>query len=99
MSRTKRGVAYKHYWGSTKEEAKKFAEEYDKEYFTRWYLLHGTDAKNWSPHTHYYFNIANRVGRRIARDSLRPHLIMDEDYDFDDARYLAKYKGVWWDIY
>ena len=102
MARTKRSTAYKHYWGSTKEEAKEFAEEYDthnRDYFMRWYLLHGTDAKNWSPRTHYYFNRAHRVGRRLERDSLRPHLVMDENYDFDDSRYRRKLKGVWWEIY
>ena len=26
MARTKRGVAYKHYWGGTKEEARKWAD-------------------------------------------------------------------------
>ena len=103
MARTKRGTAYKHYWGGTKEEAKKFAEEYEDsrfyDYFYRWYLLHGTDAKNVTPGTHYYFNQINRIGRRVARDQLRPHIVLDEDFEFDDSRYIRRYKGVWWDIY
>jgi len=103
MARTKRGIAYKHYWGNTKEESKKWAEEFEgtrsEDYFTRNYLLHGTDAKNWNPPTHYYFNRVNRTGRRVARDQLRPHIVLGEDFDFDDSRYRARYKGVWWDIY
>jgi len=103
MARTKRGTAYKHYWGGTKEEAKKWAEEFkgsrSEDYFYRIYLLHGTDAKNFSPRTHYYFNRVHRIGRRVARDQLRPHLVLGEDYDFDDSHYIARYKGVWWDIY
>ena len=98
MSRTKRGIAYKNYWGSTKEEAKKFAEEYGDTYFTRWYLLHGTDAKNWGPGTREYFNRAHRAGRCAARNQLRPHLINDE-FDFDPSTHTRKLKGVWWEIY
>lgn len=99
MSRTKRNVAWKHYWGNSKETAKKWMEEYpgDK-YFERNYLLHGTDAKNWSPRTHYYFNRIHRVGRRVERDQLRPQNIT-EDFEFDDSHYRRRYKGVWWDIY
>ena len=103
MARTKRGVAYKHYWGNTKENAKKWAEEFagtrSEDYYLRNYLLHGTDAKNWSPSTHYYFNRIHRIGRRVARDQLRPHMVLDENFDFDDSHYRARYKGVWWDIY
>jgi len=103
MARTKRGVAYKHYWGGTKEEARKWADRFGKshysDYYERLYLLHGTDAKNFSPHTHEYFNRVNRVGRRVARDQLRPHIVLGEDFDFDDSQYRRRYKGVWWDIY
>ena len=103
MARTKRGVAYKHYWGNTKEHAKKWAEEFkgtrSEDYFLRNYLLHGTDAKNWSPSTHYYFNRIHRIGRRVARDQLRPHIVLGENFDFDDSKYRARYKAVWWDIY
>jgi hypothetical protein len=102
MSRTKRGIAYKHYWGNTKENAKKWAEEFkgtrSETYYERNYLLHGTDAKNWSPRTHYYFNRIHRIGRSVERDQLRPQNIT-EDFEFDDSRYRARYKGVWWDIY
>lgn len=103
MAKTKRGIAYRHCWGGTKKEAKKWADEFSDsryhDYFYRNYLLHGTDAKNWNPSTHYYFNQAHRVGRRVARDQLRPHIVLDENFDFDDSRYRARYKGVWWDIY
>ena len=103
MARTKRNVPYKHYWGMTKHEAKKLVEEYEGSRIENWakrnYLLHGTDAKNHSPSTHYYFNRVNRVGRRVARDQLRPHIVLGEDYDYDDSHYRARYKGVWWDIY
>ena len=104
MARTKRGVAYKHYWGNTKEQARQWAEEfkdskYYENYYHRLYLLHGTDAKNFTPGTHAYYNVVHRLGRRIARDQLRPHIVLGEDFDFDDSRYRAKYKGVWWEIY
>ncbi len=103
MARTKRNVAHKHYWGMTKQQAKEWAEEFKgtrmETYFERNYLLHGTDAKNWSPSTHYYFNRVNRIGRRVARDQLRPHIVLGENYDFDDSHYRARWKGVWWDIY
>ena len=103
MSRTRRNIPHKHYWGCTKNEAKKWAEEFKGSsygnYFYRNYLLHGTDAKMHSPRTHEYFNRVNRIGRRVARDQLRPHIVLDEDFDFDDSHYRARYKGVWWDIY
>ncbi len=103
MARTYRGTAHKHYWGNTKENAKKWALEFrgtiSENYYERNYLLHGTDAKNWSPRTHYYFNRVNRIGRRVARDQLRPHIVLGENYDYDDSHYRARYKGVWWDIY
>ena len=107
MSRTKRAVPYKHYWGSTKEECKRRWEEElkfpsrwsDPSYYERAYLLHGTDAKNYSYPTHSYFNVVNRIGRRVARDQLRPHIVLGEDFDYDDSHYIARYKGVWWDIY
>ena len=109
MARTKRGVPYKHYWGSTKEETKQRWLESLEEPPSRWgwksdhwereYLLHGTDARNFSYPTHYYFNRVNRIGRRVARDQLRPHIVLGGDFDFDDSHYRARYKGVWWDIY
>ena len=103
MARTKRGVAYRHYWGGTKEDAKKWLDEFGESrysgYFERLYLLHGTDAKNFSPGSREYYNRAHRVGRRVARDQLRPHIVLGEDYDFDDSRYRAAYKHVWWEIY
>jgi hypothetical protein len=111
MSRTKRNVPYKHYWGYTKKEKKRDWEEardtpkytwMDKSYVDRLernYLLHGTESRNYSYPTREYFNQAHRVGRRVARDQLRPHVIMGENFDFDDSRYYRKYKGVWWDIY
>ena len=103
MARTKRGIAWKHYWGGTKADAKKWAEQFEGssyyDYYERLYLLHGTDAKNFSPSTHYYFNRVNRIGRRVARDQLRPHIVLGKDYDFDDSHYRKRYKGVWWDIY
>ena len=103
MARTKRGVAHKHYWGNTKKEAENWANRFRgtimENYFERNYLLHGTDTKNWSPRTHEYYNRAHRIGRQVARDQLRPHIVLGEDYDFDDSRYRAAYKHVWWDIY
>ena len=107
MARTKRGIPYKHYWGSTKKELRAWIDReplypwapYWKEKLERDYLLHGTESRNHCVGTHEYFNRANRVGRRVARDQLRPHIVLDEDFDFDDSRYRAKYKGVWWDIY
>jgi len=110
MARTRRGVPFKHYWGDTKTEAKL---RWEKELVNphKWssidwerrlerdYLLHGTDARNFSPPTHEYFNRVNRIGRRVARDQLRPHIVLGEDFDFDDSRYRRRYKGVWWDIY
>jgi hypothetical protein len=104
MARTKRNIPYNHYWGGTKAEAKKWAEEFIDSryegYFNRLYLLHGTDAKNFSPRRKkWIFNQTHRVGRRIKRDQLRPHIVMGEDYDFDDSHYIARYKGAWWDIY
>ena len=104
MARTKRNIPYKHYWGSTKEEKKRRRDQAEPgdwlyEYYDRSYKLHGTDAMNLCYHTHYFFNRVNRIGRRIARDQLRPHIVLGEDYDFDDSHYRARYKGVWWDIY
>ena len=107
MARTRRGIPYKHYWGSTKKELREWIDKYPETPWTvrykisleRDFLLHGTDSRNYTPGTHEYFNRANRVGRRIERDSLRPHLVLAEDYDFDDSHYRRKYKGVWWDIY
>ena len=110
MARTKRSVPFKHYWGDTKAEVK-LRWEKEKENPHKWgsadwertlerdYLLHGTDARNFNYPTHYYFNRVNRIGRRVARDQLRPHIVLGEDFDFDDSRYRARYKGVWWDIY
>jgi hypothetical protein len=113
MSRTTRGIPYKHYWGSTIKEEKAKIEEYKNGIPYKWgfaddrfikqlerdLLLHGTESRNYSCSTHYYFNRAHRVGRRVARDQLRPHIVLDDDYDFDDSRYVRVYKGVWWDIY
>ena len=104
MARTKRGVAYRHYWGGTKENAKEWADEFVGSryhtYFERNYLLHGTDAKNWSPRRKkYIFNRTHRVGRRVERDQLRPHLVVDENFDFDDSLYRRRYRSAWWDIY
>lgn len=103
MARTKRNTPYRHYWAMTRDEAKEWCESNWNskyaEYYYRAYLLHGTDAGNVSPRTHEYFNRAHRIGRRTARDQLRPHFVMDEDFEFDDSKYVSKYKGVWWDIY
>lgn len=103
MARTRRGVPYKHYWGGTKEEVKKQAEEFSSSpyfrYFERAYKLHGTDAMNYSRGTTEYYKIAHRKGRCLERTKLRPHLVQDEDYEFDDSAYRSKYLGVWWDIY
>jgi hypothetical protein len=106
MARTKRAVPYKHYWGSTKAEKKRDWEKYtpcrwgyQEDWYKREYLLHGTDAKNYTFPTHEWFNFAHRVGRRVARDQLRPHIVLGEDYEFDDSRYCRKLKGVWWEIY
>lgn len=104
MARTKRNIPHKHYWGNTKKQLKLYIEQlpdYLSEYkqsLQRDYLLHGTESRNYSMGTHEYFNRAHRVGRRIEREQLRPQNIQD-DYDFDDSRYRAKYKGVWWEIY
>lgn len=103
MARTKRNIAYKHYWSASKERAREHADNWKgsryHNYFYRFYLLHGTDSKAPNLRTRRYFNDAHRVGRRVARDQLRPQYVMEEDFDFDDARYTSKYKGVWWEIY
>ena len=111
MARTRRAVPYKHYWGSTKAEKKRDWEscrdnpQYSwmnqvwLDQLERAYLLHGTDGKNYSYPTHYYFNRVNRIGRRIEKDQLRPHIVLGDDFEFDDSRYIARYKGVWWEIY
>jgi hypothetical protein len=111
MARTKRNIPYKHYWGCTKKTLKeriedaKYRFEYEGwgkryiDYLERDYKLHGTESRNYSCCTHEYFNRAHRVGRRIARDNLRPHIVLGENYDFDDAHYRRKLKGVWWEIY
>jgi hypothetical protein len=105
MSRTKRGVAHKHYWGQTKKEMREWIDRCPNrdsvwmEKLERDILLHGTESRNYAVGTHEYFNRVNRIGRRIARDQLRPHIVLSEDYDFDDSHYRARYKGVWWDIY
>src|SRR6056300_1121217 len=104
MSRTYRKIPYKHYWGCTKNELKRRIDEYEPN--TSWgqrylnsmkrdYLLFGTESRNYTCNTHYYFNRVNRIGRALERNKLRPHLI-DEDYEFDDSHYRARYKGVWW---
>ena len=105
MARTRRGVPHKHYWGQTKKEMREWIDRYPKfdsvwmEKLERDYLLHGTESRNYAVGTHEYFNRVNRIGRRVARDQLRPHIVLGEDYDFDDSHYRARYKGVWWDIY
>ena len=88
----------------TKDEAIEWMKGHDPNsrffnYYYRAVLLHGTDAGNHSPGSREWFKFAHRKGRRIERDKLRPHLVMDEDYWFDDSAYKIKYKGVWWDIY
>ena len=112
MSRTTRAVPYKHYWGRTVMEEQAWREECLESpnysyvgteiYIThlkRDILLHGTESRNHTYPTHEWFNYANRVARRVARDQLRPHIVLGEDYEFDDSRAVCKYKGVWWDIY
>jgi hypothetical protein len=110
MARTKREIPYKHYWGYTKDECKRdweksldepkhaYSGRYDR-YRERAYLLHGTDTMNHCYPTHEYFNRIHRVGRALERDQLRPHIVLGDDFDFDDSHYIAKYKGVWWEIY
>jgi hypothetical protein len=107
MARTKRGPPYSHYWGWTKQGLREWIDNYPeypwadeyKQRLERDLLLIDTDSRNVCPPTREWFNRAHRVGRRMARDSLRPHLVMDEDYDFDDSHYRRKLKGVWWEIY
>ena len=114
MSRTYRAVPYKHYWGDTKEDLKRRIKDWEDgnpwgaksswaqshiDNMKRDLLLHGTESRNYCYPTHEWFNFAHRVGRRVARDQLRPHIVLGENYDFDDSRYRRKYKGVWWDIY
>lgn len=107
MSRTRRNIPYKHYWGQTKKELRKWIDEYPTtlwsanwiERLERDYLLHGTESRNHAVGTHEYFNRANRVGRRVARDQLRPQNVQDENFDFDDSHYRRKVKSVWWEIY
>jgi len=107
MARTKRNIPYKHYWGMTKKELRDWIDRYPdyprapeyKKSLERDYLLHGTESRNHCYSTHEWFNYAHRVGRRVARDQFRPHIVLSENYDFDDSRYRAKLKGVWWDIY
>lgn len=103
MSRTKRKPQLRHYWGCTKREAAKLAESFKgtryEDRFYHDYRLHGTDNTNVSYGTREYFNRAHRIGRAIVRNKLRPHLVQDEDYYFDDSRYYRVYKQVWWEIY
>ena len=101
MARTKRNIPYRKYWAMTKDEAKSWCEEFRNsryfEYYYRAYLLHGTDAGNHTCNSGQYFNKAHRVGRRIEREQLRPHIIIDTE--FDDSRYREIYKGIWWDLF
>ena len=107
MARTRRNVQWRYYWGNTKEHLRDFIDKYPdypwtdkfKEQLERDYLLHGTESRNYAIGTHEYFNRANRVGRRVARDQLRPQYVMEEDFEFDDSHYRKKYKGIWWEIY
>lgn len=106
MSRTYRNIPYKRYWGQSKQELRRWIDQYDftwspryKERLERDYLLHGTESRNYTVDTHYYFNRVNRIGRRVARDQLRPHIVLSDNYEFDDSHYRARYKGVWWDIF
>lgn len=106
MSRTYRATVYKHYWGSTKAEAKRDWENftpsrwgYKETYYKREYQLHGTDSRNYCVCTHEYFNRVHRIGRRVARDQLRPHIVLGDNFEFDHSHYIARLKGVWWDIY
>ena len=100
MSRTRRNIPYKHYWGDTKEECKNWADQFKGtryyDYYYHRYLLHGTDTANVGYRTHEYFNRAHRLRRRLERDQLRPHIASE---DFDDSRAVQKYRGIWWEIY
>ena len=82
-----------------RELCDKYGQERWRSSFYRAYLLHGTDAGNLNPKTHEFYNRAHRVRRRMERDQLRPHLVQDEDFYFDDSHAIQKYKGVWWEIY
>jgi len=114
MARTFRNIPYKHYWGESKAEAKKRWEDVrdgkkvwsyftpDQDYIDelkRDYHLHGTESRNYCYPTHWYFNRVHRIGRALERNQLRPHKILEDDFDFDDSHYRAHYKGVWWEIY
>lgn len=107
MSRTRRNIPHKHYWGWTKKEMREWIDLYPdnpfnpgwKDRLERDLLLHGTESRNHAVGSREYFNRVHRIGRRVARDQLRPHIVLDEDFDFDDSHYRARYKGVWWDIY
>lgn len=108
MSRTHRKQNRRVFGGSTKEDAKREylesrrlrGEDSGWTQFThRNWLLHGTDAKNYKYKNHLYFNRAHRIGRASARDQLRPHKVLEDDFDFNPARYQHKLRGVWWDIY
>ena len=106
MARTVISVPYRLYWGTTKEDKKRDWENHipsrwglDEEWLKREYLLHGTESRNYTYPTHEWFNYAHRVGRRDARDQLRPHIIQGENCEFDESHYRRKLKSVWWSIY
>lgn len=106
MARTKRNLPYKHYWCMTKGQMREWIDNYPdypwagnyKKQLERDLKLIGTDSRIYSPGSKQYYNRVHRIGRRIERDKLRPQNI-DEEFDFDDSRYRARYKGVWWEIY
>ena len=104
MSRTTRNINYQ-VFGETKAEVYRRYKEMESAgyksafFYKRHYLLYGTDAVNYKYHNKEYFNRAHRAGRADAKAQLRPHYVLEEDYDFDPSTYTRKYKGVWWDIY
>jgi hypothetical protein len=102
MSRTYRNPQFKFYWGETKERAEARMKEFKgteyEDYFTRWYLRHGKEAGNLCVNAHKYFNRAHRRGRASARNQLRPHLVTQEDFYFDDSVHEKAVRGVWWEI-
>lgn len=101
MARTRRNIPFRHYWAATLDEAREMAEKHWSnryfQYFYRAYVLHGTDAGNHAVGSKKYFKRAHRMGRRIEREQLRPHVALYKE--FDDSAYRRQYKGTWWDVY
>jgi len=113
MSRTFRDVNHRH-MGSTLACKRERLKEINYEHFgwlnwrdTSWerdlerdIALHGTDAANYKygGGTREYFNRNRRKARSYARNQLRTHLVLDDNFEYDPTKELAL-KSTWWDIF